>query len=287
VTPDAAQGDRAIRIDGLRRTVSDLRRSIDFYCGALGFDTAPVAAQAVANSVRLQLGEQHIDLVVSDGRLRPGVATAPDPRFQHAAIVTTDIEAACRRLEPYAPSLISRGGPQRLPAHTGGVSAFKFRDPDGHPIELIQFPSGVGDPRWHAARAGGPTLGIDHFAIVVESVDASTAFFATRLHLRVAGRDVNRGAEQERLDGLDDVVVDVVSLVPQRGPRTPHLELLCYRHPAFAAPPKASAPTAGQPPWPFDPGADEIVCLGEGCLRAGDCAIPLRDPDGHCFLVDT
>ena len=38
----AASADRAIRIDGLRRTVTDLRRSIDFYRRALGFEPPAV-----------------------------------------------------------------------------------------------------------------------------------------------------------------------------------------------------------------------------------------------------
>ncbi len=41
---------------------------------------------------------------------------------------------------------ISTDGPQRLPPSSGGVAAFKFRDPDGHPLELLAFP----DRKWPA-----------------------------------------------------------------------------------------------------------------------------------------
>ena len=40
--------------------------------------------------------------------------------------------------------------PQRLPdwnATAGGIKAFYFKDPDGHPLEILQFPAGKGDPR--------------------------------------------------------------------------------------------------------------------------------------------
>ena len=41
------------------------------------------------------------------------------------------------RLSRFPFTTISRNGPEALP---GGVVAFKFRGPDGHPLELIQFP---------------------------------------------------------------------------------------------------------------------------------------------------
>ena len=273
------QGHRPIRVDGLRRSVADLRRSIDFYCGGLGFAVSR-AVLPTDVTVRVRLGAQYIDLVASErASPSPADANAPDPRFQHAAIVTSDMDAAWRRLEASHVLCITRGGPQLLPAHTGGVTAVKFRDPDGHPLELIRFPPGTGDPRWQMGGAGGPTLGIDHFALVVADVDSSTAFLTAQLHLHVTGRDINRGAEQDRLDGLDDVEVDVVSLEPRLGPRTPHLELLHYRRPAFSAPIEPLGAGAGI-------ATDEIVCLGERRMRSGPRAIRLRDPDGHRFLVD-
>lgn len=38
----------------------------------------------------------------------------------------------------------------RLPESSGGVTAFKFRDPDGHPLELLAFPDGKVPSRWGA-----------------------------------------------------------------------------------------------------------------------------------------
>ena len=265
------------RIDGLRRTVADLRRSIDFYCGALGFEQFPRAASPRRDATRLRLGEQHIDLIAtSDPAGLPALANAPDPRFQHAAIATCDMAAAWRRLQAHAIVSITQGGPQLLPAHTGGVTAFKFRDPDGHPLELIHFPVGVGDPHWQSGHGNGPTLGIDHFAIVVGAVARSVAFCAERLGLQVAARDVNFGIEQDRLDGVDGVEVDVVSLEPRQGVRTPHLELLHYRKPR----PETSREVS--PAWLE---RDEIVCMAEPRLHPDSVALRLGDPDGHRFAA--
>jgi catechol 2,3-dioxygenase-like lactoylglutathione lyase family enzyme len=290
VTAATVRGNRSIRIDGLRRTVSDLRQSIDFYCGALGFERPRLSAPSMPSATRLQLGAQHIDLVVqADPTWKPALANAPDPRFQHAAIVTGDMETAWHRLEPYSAAMISRDGPQVLPAHTGGVTALKFRDPDGHPLELIQFPAGIGDPCWHLSRAVGPTLGIDHFALVVRAVDRSTDFFATQLDLRVTSRDVNHGIEQDRLDGLDGVEVEVVSLEPRRGRRTPHLELLSYRYPPFR--PRSNASTAALE----QDGLDEILCLSKSSRSSASASLLrphvswvrfLRDPDDHQLSVE-
>ena len=56
-----------------------------------------------------------------------------------------------------------------------GIKAFYFKDPDEHPIEILQFPDGKGDLKWH--RGGDRLfLGIDHRAIMVADTDASLKF---------------------------------------------------------------------------------------------------------------
>lgn len=92
-------------------------------------------------------------------------------------------------------------GPQRLPdwnPAAGGIRAFYFRDPDRHPLEVLQFPAGKGDPKW--ARRDRLFLGIDHTAIVVSDTEASLRFYRDALGLRVAGAAENWGPEQERLN---------------------------------------------------------------------------------------
>ena len=52
----------------------------------------------------------------------------------------------CSRPPP-APQLL----PKTIP-NAAGIRAFYFRDPDGHPLEMLQFPPDKGDPKWHARQ---------------------------------------------------------------------------------------------------------------------------------------
>jgi len=185
----------------------------DFFVQALGFErVSPDAGNAA-----LTLGESRLEIAGCEGRVYPAFVPGWSPAFQHLAITTTDMAAAMARLERvggWAP--ISRGGPQMLPASSGGVTAFKFRDPEGHPLELIFFPE--------EAPAAPPR--IDHSAISVADTTVSVAFYRS-LGLVVGSRSLNRGPEQDRLDGLGGVEVEVTALTfPRAGP---HVELLCYR----------------------------------------------------------
>lgn len=228
---------------GFGRTVADLAVTEAFYREGLGFARVappePVpAGQAEAmgladrraTQLRMRLGGQTVTFLTVDppGAPYPGDPAATDPFFQHLAIPVRDMEAAMAQLSRLAPSPISRGGAQRLPASTGGVTAFKFRDPDGHPLELIFFPDGVPAARWRDAP--GLFLGIDHSAITVADLDAALAFLVGPLGLTLAARGLNQGPEQARLDGVDDPQVDVIALEPPEP--APHVELLHYRVPA-------------------------------------------------------
>jgi catechol 2,3-dioxygenase-like lactoylglutathione lyase family enzyme len=230
-----------LRLLRIALNVADLPLAEAYYRDALGFSI--VAEEEVdprwarlqgedvrGRATRLRLGGQEVELVECDppGTKYPADSTAADLWFQHVAIVTNDIEAAYQRLKRHGMTPISEVGPQRLPPSAGKVVAYKFRDPDGHPLELIQFPRGVGDPAWQGA-SGGPTLGIDHSALSVSDAERSLAIYC-RLGLDPRSRQVNSGPEQDRLDGLSNVVVDVIELAPA-AERTPHVELLCYRTP--------------------------------------------------------
>lgn len=250
-------------------TVTDLPRLSRFYEEALGFAAGPEGeADAAfcrllgarrARTRLLRLGAEEIELAQLDppGPPYPAGSTAADLVFQHCALVTPDIARAYARLDAFRPEPISRGGPVRLPDRSGGVTAFKFRDPDGHPLELIQFP----DPR---------PPGIDHSAIVAADVGRSIAFYEG-LGLRTVSRQVNTGAEQEALDGLDDPVVDVVGLaapVPAL-----HVELLGYRAPR---------PSPAPRPPPDAVAASRLVMEVVGLDGAAALA---HDPDGHALLL--
>jgi catechol 2,3-dioxygenase-like lactoylglutathione lyase family enzyme len=301
------------RVARIGLTTADADGLAAFYCQAFGFAPAGVEhrggqgfarmmglADAEARVVLLRLGRQVIELVAF---ARPGLPYPPDitshdVRFQHMAIVVADIEAAYARLLAYHGwSAITSPQPQCLPARSGGVGAFKFRDPEGHPLELLAFPPGRAPPYWQEAGAQDPCLGIDHSAIVVADTARSLAFYR-RLGFRVAGRSLNHGVEQDRLDGVSGAVVEVTSLAPDPE-LPPHLELLCYRSPAIC---RSALPL----PRSNDSAATRIVLEmeqlpetmrkmfaaqadfisdGAGDLHDGRPAALIRDPDGHALLL--
>ena len=120
---------------------------------------------------------------------------------------------------------ISTSGPELLPAASGGVSAFKFRDPEGHPLELIAFPPGAVPPQWRTTSQD-VCLGIDHSAVSVSNTARSIAFYEG-LGLNCSGGSLNIGRAQAMLDDVPEPVVEVTALTPVQ--TTPHVELLCYR----------------------------------------------------------
>ena len=269
---------RLLRIE---LTVAELARAERFYVAALGFETLrredvdPAMAAALGadqvQQVVLRRGGQTLVLQAfhPQGAGYPLDAAACDQVFQHFALPVPDMAAAYARLAPFASTPISSGGPQRLPQASGGAVAFKFRDPDGHPLELIQFPDGHGD-------------GIDHSAIAVADAERSIAFYRHELGLRVAARQTNRGEEQDRLDGLGRAVVDVVGLAPEQA--TPHVELLGYQ-----SPPGRPAPRTR----PCDIAATRLVLevaeLPDAAvvLADGTQVLMIRDPDAHLLVLVT
>jgi catechol 2,3-dioxygenase-like lactoylglutathione lyase family enzyme len=278
-----------LRITRLARFVlvtADAERLAVFYDSALGFRRISVARIAAARAegfdveggairITLRLGRELVDLVQFDspGAPYPEDATSSEILFQHFAIVAADMDAAFGRLSKAAGwRAISSAGPQRLPASSGGVTAFKFRDPEGHPLELLSFPNGEAPPRWRTAALGEPCLGIDHSAISVGDAERSIAFYEA-LGLAIAARSLNRGPKQEALDGAREEPVDVIALTPPQD--TPHLELLHYR--GIDADRRRAA--AG------DIAATRLVFESGGPSSARAAPRSLVDPDGHGLLV--
>ena len=269
-------------IAGFRLVTADLPRLVGFYRDVLGF-VADGPEQAISGDEicllglhgsgrrqALRIGGQSvaIEQFSNPGRPYPAHGDAASLSFQHLALVVADMAPAYQRVRGAA--AISEGGPQHLPASSGGVHAYKFRDPDGHPLELLQFPDGSRPPAWRgkSADAGQIALGIDHSAISVADAEVSVAFYGA-LGLQTGERTLNQGPRQQSLDDLRDVHVTVV---PMHAPEaTPHLELLRYHIPVGAADP---APQAN------DVAATRIVWRGR---TAG----LLRDPDGHLQQVAT
>ena len=230
------QAERILRVS---RVVSDLDRAEAFYRDGLQFYTmtrghsdvaALGCADADAEEVVMRLGAQDIALVrfATQGRPYPRDSRSDDLWFQHLAIVVNDMDLAYAHLSSHAGwRPISEGGPQLLPPCNGAVRAFKFRDPDGHPLELIWFPPGQSRSEWHKSASNAPFLGIDHTALSVASTSRSLAFYRA-LGLRVTERSLNRGPAQESLDGLPSARVRVTALRAITA-TSPGLELLGYR----------------------------------------------------------
>lgn len=254
------------RLTNIQLSVADLARAGRFYREALGFE--PLTSDPT--TVALRLGGEEIELIAHDppGAPYPAGSRCIDLWFQHFAIVVTDMDAAYERLRAAGPfTAITRGAPQRVPPGAGSVTAFKFRDPDGHPLELLYFPVESAPPRWRNPTPGLVFLGIDHSAITVADTAASVAFYDARLGMAVTARSINQGPEQERLDDTPGAVVEVTALSPA-DPASPHVELLCYRAPRGGRP-------MAEPGSASDIAATRLVLEGDGSGES------LRDPDGH------
>ena len=261
------------RIAGFRLVTQHPDRLLRFYA-ALGFAVGVEAAIPSSEMEMLGIGgcgrrwtmtlaATKIDLDCFDvaGLAYPQEADAASRCFQHLALVTDDVDRAWASAGATGAAAISLDGPVTLPDSAGGVTAVKFRDPEGHPLELIHFPD-------MAARGwrGQGLLGIDHSAIAVSDLAASCDFYETA-GLAKGKRTLNHGATQATLDGLDAPWADVVPMQPDGA--TPHVELLHYRRPEEDR----------RVPWAVnDVAATRIVWDGPASAL-------FRDPDGHLHQI--
>ena len=292
----------AAGVDSIGMTVSNLDRSVDFYTKVLTFQKvsefeADGDAYEHLNGVfglhfrraRLQLGGEFIDLteyLAPQGRPAPVDSRSNDLWFQHVAIIVSNMDRAYAILREHKVQHVSPS-PQRLPdwnPAAGGIQAFYFRDPDGHPLEILSFPREKGAPKWHV-----PTdklfLGIDHTAIVISNTDASLRFYRDLLGLQVAGESENYGIEQERLNNVSTARLHITAV---RGDTGPGIEFLEYL-----------APRDGRP-FPPDEKANDLVHWQtrvrvpsvRALVSTGVVELPraveqfrqsviVRDPDGH------
>ena len=217
----------------IQETVSNLDRAQAFYTGVLQFTSDRKNSVAGGTTCALHLGEETLVLFAPSivGRVIPASMASNDIHFQHLAIVVSDMDAAYHRLVQNGVSFVS-SAPQTLPEwnfDSAQIRALYFRDPDGHFLELIQFPSNKGEPKWQ--RRGGPLfLGIDHTAIVVRQMKRSRDFYRDVIGLTDEGESLNYGVEQERLSGVLGARVKITSF---RGVKGPGIELLQYVGPGL------------------------------------------------------
>ncbi|HEY7505800.1 MAG TPA: VOC family protein [Gemmatimonadales bacterium] len=301
----------AVAMVGL--TVSDMDGSVAFYTTVLDFQKVSdreltgesyEALQGVGGArqrvVRLRLGEELLELtefLARRGRPAPADARSNDRWFQHVAIIVSDMDSAYARLRRFEVQPTSMG-PQRLPETipaAAGIRAFYFRDPDGHPLEVLQFPPDKGDPKWQRGE-GRLFLGIDHTAIVVGNTAASLAFYRDVLGFHVAGESMNFGPEQERLNGVPGARLRITGLRASTGPGIEFLEYLNPRDGrSFPADERANdlvhwhttilVPDATAAAAVLRRGTFHLISSGAVILPdtalGFERGVRVRDPDGH------
>jgi catechol 2,3-dioxygenase-like lactoylglutathione lyase family enzyme len=293
------------RIARLSLTTADPVRAAEFYARALGFERAGtqrcggaafaalMGVESEAAATTLRLGGEEVTLLAfaTPGRPYPADRSADDLWFQHMAIVVSDMAAAYARLRAVPGwSAISTSGPQDLPAASGGVAAYKFRDPEGHPLELLSFPPGRVPPRWSRPTPDALFLGIDHSAITVADTRRSLELYERGLGLSRHTQSTNQGVEQERLDNVRAPLVRVTGLRWDKAP-PPYLELLCYEEPRRRRVPLVLKPNDVAAMRVEIEGLDpDAVSAGLGGpavvqLDDGRRAVRITDPDGHDLLV--
>ena len=293
-------------------TVEDLDRSVEFYSRVLSFnkirevelsgDSWEHLEGVFGLRIRvawLQLGSEQIELkeyLAPRGRPVP-LSLSNDRWFQHIAIITSDMDRAYNWLRQNKVHHVS-SGPQLLPDYikaAAGIRAFYFEDPDGHSLEVLQFPSDKGNAKWRQTTSQ-LFLGVDHTAIVVGNTEASLKFYRDVLGFKVSGESENYGPEQEHLNSVFGARLRITSLRASSGPG---IELLEYL-----------APTNGRS-MPEDEHANDLM-HHETCLVTEDIeaasrwlhearspfissaivpfpkaeagfhsALLVRDPDGH------
>ena len=172
---DSARPVVAHRLDRIVIGAGNLDRVARFYI-ALGFvvddarpapEPAALAQASSATSRAMQLGEQIIELLAFNppGAVYPWPGESSDPWFQHISLVAPDMGAAFARLsaaEGWSP--ISRRRPVELSPILmakfgvfGGFAVYKFRDPEGHPLEFASSENAAHRGR-HLVRVCSATI---------------------------------------------------------------------------------------------------------------------------------
>jgi catechol 2,3-dioxygenase-like lactoylglutathione lyase family enzyme len=307
------------QVESVGMTVSDLDRAVSFYTEVLPFEklsekevqgpeleTLEGVFGAHVRVARLRLGNETLELteyLAPRGHPVPADSRSNDCWFQHVALIVSNMDRAYALLRAHHVEHAS-SAPQRLPdwnPKAGGIRAFYFKDPDGHPLEVLEFPPGKGDPRWHA-KDGRLFLGIDHTAIVVSDTDASLRFWRDILGLAVAGESENWGTEQEHLNNVFGAHLRITTLRASAGLG---VELLEYLSPRDGRPRPADTHANDLIEWQTSVVVRETPRL-LGTLRAAHAplgssnlvALPtadlgfasgilVSDPDGHSVrLID-
>ncbi len=305
-------------VSGVAFTVRDLDHEVKFFQDVLQFNMvgefnmdAKTSAElfgieaAQTRVAVLQLGEERLQLVKFEGEENqeiPVDSHSNDLWFQHIAIVVSDMDRAYEVIRENDLQFIS-SGPQTLPDYlpnASGITAFYFQDPEGHVLELIQFPQDKGKAKWKKP-SDKLFLGIDHSAIGIDRTSRSLPFYTGLLGLKVGGKSENYGPEQEHLNQVFGAHLQITGLHADHGVG---VELLDYLAPQGGKPyPSESKPTDLWH-WHYMLESrnleyiyDKLIAQDYTVVSSGivDVAIPgigisgkallARDPDGHALLL--
>ena len=306
-------------VGGVAITVEDMDRAVDFYSTVLFFEKmSDVQAGgreierllgvpgARVRVVTMRLGAERIELVEylgRKGRSMPADANSNGHWVQHIAIIVNDMDQAHLWLRRHNVVEISPEPPRLADwsPNAGGIRAFFFEDPDGHTLEILQFPAGKGDARWQRP-SDRVFLGIDHTAIVVGDIEASLRFYRDTLGLRIVGEGENHGSEPERLSNVLGGRLRITTLRAAQGPAIELLEnpapldgrpyppdarandpvgwcTLLLTSDAEAAAQSLAAPSSTN-------GRPRVVSM-PGALLGFQRGFEARDPDGHAVQLRT
>ncbi|MBE9227948.1 VOC family protein [Phormidium sp. LEGE 05292] len=285
------------RIEAIALTVADIDRSINFYTKALGFEVIDDGSYT-ENSygkirvVTLKLCDEKIRFIQyfdKVGKPIPQDSQSNDLWFQHLAIVVSDMDEAYNYLKSFPFEAISTA-PQTIPPENkeaAYIQAFKFRDPDGHPLELIWFPPDKGQQKWQQ-KSDKLFLGIDHTAIAVANTEQSLQFYCDFLGMKIDGGSFNSGETQAKMDGLPDAKVRITALRPIQGGLG--IELLDYIKPENDRPIPPDLKT-------YDIASSQIeLIIDEAQFRQNKIQLEnfpflhhksyrIQDPTGHFLLL--
>ena len=306
LSPSRAASARAAApartVGGLAITVRDVDRSVDFYSRALLFEKVSDVQTSGADVARLfgvsgprvrvvtmRLGAERLELVEDRGRVSrqpPAEAARDGSAVARIALAVNDIEQASLWLQRQH----VQGTPEASAdarQNTTGVRALSFEDPDGHALEIVEYPAGQGDARWQR-----PTdrvfLGIDHAALVVGDTDESLRFYRDTLGLRVTARRESDAPEPSSAGTTGRSRITTL-----RGGGGPAIELFESPAPRDARPAShrgsrqtlvvttdAKLPGAGAGWSSAENERGKIVSIADATLgfRRGVTAL---DPDGH------
>jgi len=303
-------------------TVADIDRETVFFTRVLAFEKMSdfrVAGseydkmEGVFNAnmriVHLKLGEQVVELTQyispPTGRPIPIPSYSNDGWFEHMAIVVRDMDAAYKILQENNVQQISSNLitiPLSNPG-AAGIKAVKFRDPEGHDLELIYFPAGKGDPTWEKP-ASRLFLGLDHTAMTVNSTEKGVTFYRDLLGFDVGEVTFNTGATQQVLDDLFNDTCLVTPMAPISPP--PHIEFLDYKTPPGGRPMPADTKANDLWHWQTTLVTKDIQAAADRLRKAGvqfitpdivsipeetqvklgfKKALMVRDPNGHAIRL--